>query len=114
MHEYRRSMRRLLLTSACLASAALGMAAVWLFVPSGFAGFDTGDLLAVAALIGLPALTVWVVRKDRAEQVRSSEGERGPVVLAEGRDLSIGQRAAHKSVIHEPAFVPQPSEHQRV
>lgn len=118
MAYYRRSARRLLLISACLASALVGLSAVWLFAPTGFLKLDTGDLLAVLALVLLPLLTIWVVRADRAAQAHAAE------LLSESRRTADAhppqpgpptvQRAPRKSVIHEPAYLPQASEQQRV
>lgn len=117
MTRYRRSARRLLLVAACVASALVGLAAVWLFAPTGFLRLDTGDLLAVFALVLLPLLTVWVVRADRAAQAQAED-------LANAADLrspalaigepALGQRVPRKSVIHEPAYLPMPSGQQKV
>lgn len=117
MAHYRRSARRLLLVGACIASALVGLAAVWLFAPTGFLRLDTSDLLAVFALVLLPLLTVWVVRADRAAQAdvcttQAQEDPRSPS-LAPGEPV-LGQRVTRKSVIHEPAYLVQPGEQQRV
>lgn len=116
MVAYRRSARRFLLTGACIASATVGMVAVWLFVPTGFKGFDTGDLLAVFALILFPLLTTWVVARDRAAQAEAAEQAAAASLAAQPQTLepTQGQRAARKSVIHEPAYLVQPGEQQRV
>jgi hypothetical protein len=112
MDHYRRSVRRLLLTGACVASALVGLAAVWLFAPTGFLRLDTSDLLAVCALVVLPLLTVWAVRADRAAQAvaqeRAATFEPAAPALPESSPAS-GQRVARKSVIHEPAYMPDPA-----
>ena len=117
MDSYRRSARRFLLVGACVASALVGLAAVWLFAPTGFLRLDTGDLLAVFALVLLPLLTVWVVRADRAAQAREEEvatTEAHRLHAAATPEPVLGQRVARKSVIHEPAYMPQTTEQQRV
>lgn len=110
MTHYRRSVRRLLLVGACVASALVGLAAVWLFAPTGFLRLDTGDLLAVFALVLLPLLTVWVVRADRAAQAQAEERAvdvRRHGLAAAPVEPAMSQRVARKSVIHEPAFSPE-------
>lgn len=112
MDLYRRSARRLLLIGACVASALVGLAAVWLFAPTGFLRLDTSDLLAVFALVVLPLLTVWVVRADRAAQAFADESEHASMPLGQAKaetEPVSGQRVARKSVIHEPAYLPDPA-----
>ena len=84
MANYRRSVRRLLLAGACLASALVGLAAVWLFAPTGFLVLDTADLLAVFALVLLPVLTAWAVRADRVAQAESSKSVVARLYLSSG------------------------------
>lgn len=117
MDHYRRSVRRLLLTGACITSALVGLAAVWLFAPTGFLRLDTSDLLAVVALVILPLLTVWAVRADRAAQAAEREHESAFTPIAPATPESepvLGQRVARKSVIHEPAYMVQASSQQKV
>jgi hypothetical protein len=117
MDHYRRSVRRLLLTGACVASALVGLAAVWLFAPTGFFKLGTSDLLAVLALVVLPLLTVWAVRADRAAQAEAQARASAfsPIAPATPEtEPARGQRVARKSVIHEPAYLPQPGNQQRV
>lgn len=115
MAYYRRSLRRLLLIGACVASALVGLAAVWLFAPTGFLWLDTSDLLAVFALVLLPVLTVVTVRADRAAQAAAElcgheeEAIVTPTPLLPESEPLAGQRAARKSVIHEPAYLPDPA-----
>lgn len=112
MDHYRRSVRRLLLTGACIASALVGLAAVWLFAPTGFLRLDTSDLLAVFALVILPLLTVWAVRADRAAQAAAGEQSSAITPVAPAvheTEPALGQRVARKSVIHEPAYMPDPA-----
>jgi hypothetical protein len=117
MAYYRRSLRRLLLIGACVASALVGLAAVWLFAPTGFFRLDTSDLLAVFALVLLPLLTVLAVRADRAAQAiddeRAAASAPAAPVSPEVEPL-LGQRVARKSVIHEPAYLPQTGSQQKV
>lgn len=117
MDHYRRSVRRLLLTGACVASALVGLAAVWLFAPTGFLRLDTSDLLAVFALVILPLLTIWAVRADRAAQAAAEERASAYTHVAPvtpETEPVRGQRVARKSVIHEPAYFVQPSSQQKV
>ncbi|HYD02228.1 MAG TPA: hypothetical protein VEB22_13455 [Phycisphaerales bacterium] len=109
-------MRRLLLISACLASALVGLSAVWLFAPTGFLRLDTGDLLAVLALVLMPLLTIWVVRADRAAQAHAAELAVSAQRTSEAPQVEPlpAQRATRKSVIHEPAYMPVVGEQQRV
>jgi hypothetical protein len=95
----------------------VGLAAVWLFAPTGFLRLDTGDLLAVFALVLLPLLTVWAVRADRAAQEQTEDTCRSmgePAARHSTAEPLTGQRVARKSVIHEPAYMPLTSEQQRV
>ena len=112
MDHYRRSVRRLLLVGACVASALVGLVAVWLFAPTGFLRLDTSDLLAVFALLLLPVLTVWSVRADRAAQAAAEERATAFQPIAPVTPESApaqGQRVVRKSVIHEPAYLPDPA-----
>ncbi|MFT3687119.1 MAG: hypothetical protein QM783_19715 [Phycisphaerales bacterium] len=114
MAHYRRSMRRFLLIGACVASALVGLAAVWLFAPTGFLWLDTSDLLAICALVLLPALTVAAVRADRHAQAAIVQTEPAyPTPALPELEPVAGQRVARKSVIHEPAYLPDPA-HERV
>jgi hypothetical protein len=110
MAHYRRSLRRFLLIGVCIASALVGLAAVWLFAPSGFLWLDTSDLVAVCALVLLPVLTIVAARADRQAQAAAAPIEPDvPAPALPELEPVAGQRVARKSVIHEPAYLPDPA-----
>lgn len=91
-----------------MASALVGLAAVWVFAPSGFWGLGTADLVAIYALVLLPAFTVAALRADREAQAAqcATQAPPPPTFALPETEPAAGQRVARRSVIHEPAYEP--------